>query len=114
MEWTQDKRLASMNSGDGGNTLVFTYDESGMRLSKLDFAGSKNHQHTIAGDKITGERCENIDGSVLYPKQFVYDSAGEAVSMVYYGVEYYFVRNGQRDGVGLIDGNGNIVVNYYI
>ena len=112
MEWTQGKRLASMNSGDGGNTLMFTYDESGMRLSKLDFAGNKNHKYTIAGDKLTGERCENMDGSVLYTTQFVYDSAGEAVSMVYNGVEYYFVRNGQRDVVGLIDGNGNIVVNY--
>ena len=112
MEWTQGKRLASMNSGDGGNTLMFTYDESGMRLSKLDFAGSKNHKYTIAGDKLTGERCENMDGSVLYTTQFVYDSAGEAVSMVYNGVEYYFVRNGQRDVTGLIDGNGNIVVHY--
>ena len=112
MEWTQGKRLASMNNGDGGNTLMFTYDESGMRLSKLDFAGNKNHKYTIAGDKLTGERCENMDGSVLYTTQFVYDSAGEAVSMVYNGVEYYFVRNGQRDVVGLIDGNGNIVVNY--
>ena len=112
MEWTQGKRLASMNSGDGGNTLMFTYDESGMRLSKLDFAGNKNHKYTIAGDKLTGERCENMDGSVLYTTQFVYDSAGEAVSMVYNGVEYYFVRNGQRDVIGLIDGNGNIVVNY--
>ena len=112
MEWTQGKRLASMNSGDGGNTLMFTYDESGMRLSKLDFAGNKNHKYTIAGDKLTGERCENMDGSVLYTIQFVYDSAGEAVSMVYNGVEYYFVRNGQRDVIGLIDGNGNIVVNY--
>ena len=106
------KRLASMNSGDGGNTLMFTYDESGMRLSKLDFAGNKNHKYTIAGDKLTGERCENMDGSVLYTTQFVYDNAGEAVSMVYNGVEYYFVRNGQRDVIGLIDGNGNIVVNY--
>ena len=112
MEWTQGKRLASMNSGDGGNTLVFTYDESGMRLSKLDFAGNKNHKYTIVGDKLTGERCENMDGSVLYTTQFVYDSAGEAVTMVYNGVEYYFVRNGQRDVIGLIDGNGNIVVNY--
>ncbi len=112
MEWTQGKRLASMNSGDGSNTLIFTYDESGMRLSKLDFAGDKNHKYTIAGDKLTGERCETMDGSVIYTTQFIYDSAGEVVSMVYNGVEYYYVRNGQKDIIGLIDGSGNFVVNY--
>ncbi len=112
MEWTQGKRLASMNSGDGSNTLIFTYDESGMRLSKLDFAGGKNHKYTIAGDKLTGERCETMDGSVIYTTQFIYDSAGEVVSMVYNGVEYYYVRNGQKDIIGLIDGSGNFVVNY--
>ena len=53
-----------------------------------------------------------MDGSVIYTTQFIYDSAGEAVSMVYNGVEYYYVRNGQKDIIGLIDGSGNFVVNY--
>ena len=43
--------------------------------------------------------------------KFLYDSLGKVVSMIYNGVEYYYVKNIQDDIIGLIDGNGEIIVN---
>ena len=41
---------------------------------------------------------------------FSYDANGQAVSVNYNGTEYYYLRNGQNDIVGLMDESGVRVV----
>ncbi len=43
---------------------------------------------------------------------FIYDANGQAVSVNYNGTEYYYLRNGQNDIVGLMDESGVRVVEY--
>ena len=43
---------------------------------------------------------------------FSYDANGQAISVNYNGTEYYYLRNGQNDIVGLMDGSGVRVVEY--
>ena len=43
---------------------------------------------------------------------FSYDANGQAVSVNYNGTEYYYLRNGQNDIVGLMDESGVRVVEY--
>ena len=43
---------------------------------------------------------------------FSYDANGNAVAVNYNGTYYYYVRNGQKDVIRLIDGNNNAVVEY--
>ena len=43
---------------------------------------------------------------------FSYDANGDVVSVNYNGTEYFYLRNGQNDVVGLMDGSGNRVVEY--
>ena len=43
---------------------------------------------------------------------FSYDANGQAVSVNYNGTEYYYLRNGQNDIVGLMDESGMRVVEY--
>ena len=43
---------------------------------------------------------------------FSYDANGQAISVNYNGMEYYYLRNGQNDIVGLMDESGVRVVEY--
>ena len=40
------------------------------------------------------------------------DTSGDVISVNYNGTEYYYLRNGQNDVVGLMDGSGARVVEY--
>ena len=101
MAW-QGKRLESL-SGDG-LTASYTYDEQGIRSGK-----------TING--VTTSFSYN--GSLLMAQVapgksllFSYDANGQAISVNYNGTEYYYLRNGQNDIVGLMDESGVRVVEY--
>ena len=54
----------------------------------------------------------NTNGSVTAALLYSYDADGSLVSVNYNGTEYYYLRNGQNDVVGLVDGSGNTVVEY--
>ena len=45
--------------------------------------------------------------------RFSYDSLGNAVSILYNGTEYYYMRNLQGDVIGLMNKNGEWVVRYH-
>ena len=112
MSWTQGRRLESID-GFGGNTILYSYNESGIRTGKTDLMEGLTYQYQMAGDKMVAERCtETMSGDEMYTSRYMYDSAGSIVSMIYNGTEYYYVKNGQGDVIGLIDGAGTTVVNY--
>jgi len=101
MAW-QGKRLESLSGN--GLTASYTYDEQGIRSGK-----------TING--VTTSFSYN--GSLLMAQVapgksllFSYDANGQAISVNYNGTEYYYLRNGQNDIVGLMDGSGVRVVEY--
>ena len=101
MAW-QGKRLESLSGN--GLTASYTYDEQGIRSGK-----------TING--VTTSFSYN--GSLLMAQVapgksllFSYDANGQAVSVNYNGTEYYYLRNGQNDIVGLMDESGVRVVEY--
>ena len=43
---------------------------------------------------------------------FSYDANGDVISVNYNGTEYFYLRNGQNDVVGLMDGSGTKMVEY--
>ena len=51
-------------------------------------------------------------GTSQVKQLFSYDANGDVVSVNYNGTEYFYLRNGQNDVVGLMDGSGNRVVEY--
>ena len=101
MAW-QGKRLESL-SGDG-LTASYTYDEQGIRSGKTinGVTTSFSYNGSLLMAQVTPEK------SLL----FSYDANGQAVSVNYNGTEYYYLRNGQNDIVGLMDESGVRVVEY--
>ena len=51
-------------------------------------------------------------GSSQVKQLYSYDASGQLISVNYNGTEYYYLRNGQTDIVGLMDGSGTKVVEY--
>jgi RHS repeat-associated protein len=117
----QGKRLMEVDSAALSTQLSFTYDENGLRQSKVDFNPAT--QTTVSetsyyynGSVLIGME---VDRGVLTKRlQFSYDASGNVVSVNYGNVgsndfaEYYYLRNGQGDIIGLLDSNGNRVVTY--
>ena len=101
MAW-QGKRLESL-SGDG-LTASYTYDEQGIRSGKTinGVTTSFSYNGSLLMAQVTPEK------SLL----FSYDANGQAISVNYNGTEYYYLRNGQNDIVGLMDESGVRVVEY--
>ena len=101
MAW-QGKRLESL-SGDG-LTTSYTYDEQGIRSGKTinGVTTSFSYNGSLLMAQVAPEK------SLL----FSYDANGQAVSVNYNGTEYYYLRNGQNDIVGLMDESGVRVVEY--
>ncbi len=100
--WEDGRRLASITGN--GNNISYKYNDSGIRTEKtVNGITTKYH---LVGDKVTYES----DGSnEIY---YTYDSNGNLISMNLNGTEYYYVRNGQNDIIGLVDSTGTQVVIY--
>ncbi|SHH28624.1 DNRLRE domain-containing protein [Clostridium grantii] len=101
-DWEHGRQLKSMNGN--GYTISYKYNNEGIRTEKtINGVTTKYH---LQGDKVTFE--SNGTDSIYY----TYDSGDNLVSMNLNGVEYYYIRNTQRDIIGLFDKNGATVVQY--
>ena len=102
----QGKRLQSLS---GNNTTAsYTYDEQGVRSSKTvnGVTTTFSYNGSLLMAQVQGS------GTSQVKQLFSYDANGDVVSVNYNGTEYFYLRNGQNDIVGLMDGSGNRVVEY--
>ena len=115
MVWS-GRQLRQMKNDD--DNLAFTYDENGMRVGKrvITITGNrgtlKNTSYTYADSQLASEVRTGTNGAAEAKLLYSYDTEGTLVSVNYNGTEYYYLRNGQGDVVGLIDGSGDAVVEY--
>ena len=96
------RRLTSI---DNGSIITsFTYDENGIRTSKTSNGVTTNYYYN--GTILIGLTQES---NTLC---FSYDAGGSVISMNWNDTDYYYLRNGQRDVVALMDASGTKVVEY--
>ena len=105
MTW-QGKRLSTLSGN--GTTASYTYNEQGVRTSKTVNSVVTNYSYngSLLMAQVTGSGAGQIK------QLYSYDAAGQLVSVNYNGTEYYYMRNGQNDIVGLMDNSGAVVVSY--
>lgn len=100
--WEEGRQLKSIAGNN--KSISFKYNDSGIRTEKaVDGIVIKYY---ITGNKITFE--DNGTDSTYY----TYDDEGKLISMNLNGVEYYYIRNGQKDITGLFDSSAVQVVSY--
>ena len=105
MTW-QGKRLSTLSGN--GTTASYTYNEQGVRTSKTVNSVVTNFSYngSLLMAQVTGSGANQIK------QLYSYDASGQLVSVNYNGTEYYYMRNGQNDIVGLMDNSGAVVVSY--
>ena len=96
--WENGRELATINN------IRYQYNGDGIRIHKTVDGVDTDYYYN--GDmlltQISGDN--RID--------FYYDQAGGFLGFNYNGTDYYYMFNAQSDIIGIIDSNGNIVVNY--
>ena len=105
MTW-QGKRLSTLSGN--GTTASYTYNEQGVRTSKTVNSVVTNFSYN--GSLLMAQVAGSGAGQIK--QLYSYDASGQLVSVNYNGTEYYYMRNGQNDIVGLMDNAGAVVVSY--
>ena len=100
------RELASTTKDDG-TKISYTYNQDELRQTKT-IDGVKTY-YTIVGDKITSQYTYSDTENILY---FRYNEDGDLVAFEYNDEQYYYVKNLQKDIIGILDSDGNCVVEY--
>lgn len=92
--------------------INYTYNASGIRISKVVTKNNNitSTEYILDGTNIIKEIRSGENNAIL---QYFYDSNGEIVGFTYNNVKYLYLKNLQKDIIGIVDSNNNIVVKYY-
>ena len=99
--WTQGRRLSGV---ENGKSIRYYYDHTGARVKK-EVDGTTT-EYRMAGRLIVSEKT----GSST--QWYYYDTASNIYAVGIGSSRYFCQCNIQGDVVGLIDGSGNVVVEY--
>ncbi|MBQ7601755.1 MAG: RHS repeat-associated core domain-containing protein, partial [Lachnospiraceae bacterium] len=101
--WEKGRQLASATNGT--DTVTYTYDHEGHRVSKT--VNGVTSSYTLEGDKVLFER--NGDTSLWY----YYDASGAPVAIKVDNVIHLYRKNLQGDITGIYSGlTGELLVSY--
>ena len=91
-------------------SISYTYNSTGIRTSKT-VNGTTTYYEVDENNNVVKQYnlVNNEETNVI---QFVYDSSNTPIYFTYNGNTYYYEKNLQGDIVGVIDGQGDSVVEY--
>lgn len=92
--------------------INYTYNANGIRTSKVV---TKNNDtistsYFLDGTNIIKEVRSGTQNDTL---QYFYDSNDEIIGFTFNNIKYMYLKNHQKDIIGIVDSNNNIVVKYY-
>ena len=122
--------ILSVNSGFTGSITAeyefttsptreidFKYNHNGLRTQKIvvENGVTTTYDYTLHGKLITHltKRTVDVNGTENTEElHFFYDAQSKPAFVEHNGIMYRYIHNLQGDVVGLLDGNGNLVVEY--
>ncbi len=92
--------------------INYTYNASGIRTSKVI---TKNDNTTSVNYFLDGTNIikEVRSGQTNTTLQCFYDSNNEIIGFTYNNIKYLYLKNLQKDVIGIVDNNNNVMVKYY-
>ena len=100
--WQNGRQLAGISKD--GLTASYSYNDSGIRLRKT--VNGVTTQYYLNGSMIVAE----VTGDVQ--TDYYYDESGNVFGFKRGNSEYYYIRNGQGDIIGILDSSGTQIVSY--
>ena len=104
LSWINGKELHKYVNSTSNQIIEYKYNIDGTRISKT--INGIETKYFMDGTNIIFEETEN---SIIY---YLYDLDG-IIGLNYNNNTYYFVKNYQRDIIGIIDSSGEKIVSYY-
>ena len=102
--WQNGIELAGITNSSKNQTITYKYNDSGIRTQKTVNGVTTNYY--LDGSKVIYEQTgENI----IY---YIYDENDRVIGLKYDDTQYYYIRNGQNDIIGILDSNLNQIVSY--
>lgn len=103
----EGRRLVGLvkSSTSGNQTFTYQYDDQGLRIKKK--TPSEMITYVYDGNKLISELGDS------YRLEFLYDEYGELYGFIRnQSNKYFYVRDALRNIIGIVDKNGNMVVQY--
>ena len=100
--WQNGRQLEGIKNSS--KTISYKYNDNGIRTQKTVNATVTNYY--LEGNKVIYEKTGS---NIIY---YTYDESGNVIGLKYNDTQYYYIRNGQNDIVGILDSNLNQVVSY--
>ena len=100
--WQNGRQLAGISKD--GLTTSYAYNDSGIRLRKT--VNGVETRYFLNGSMIVAE----VTGDVQ--TDYYYDESGNVFGFKRGNSEYYYIRNGQGDIIGILDSSGTQIVSY--
>ena len=99
--WVNGRQLGALQKGD--LNVSYSYNSDGLRVSKT--VNGVKTEYVWDGSSLIGQKTGN---NVLV---YLYAADGLA-GFQYNGVNYYYLKNGQGDVVGILNSSGTLVAKY--
>lgn len=85
------------------DNVVYTYNQSGIRTSKT--VQGKTTKYFLEGNKVIFE--SDGENTITY-----YYEKNNVIGFNLNGLDYFYIKNARQDIIGIIDSNGELVVEY--
>ena len=108
--WQNGRQLSRAQNSE--ELISYSYNADGIRTRKLRSNGETTDYYLNGSNIIT-----QITNSILNPDHsvrldFYYDESSSLLGFAYDGQDYWYIRNGQGDIIGILDKGGTQVVSY--
>ena len=102
--WQNGRELASIQNTEKGLNITYKYTDDGIRTEKI--VNGETTTYHLDGEIVIYETKGN---DTIY---YQYDSNQNLIGFQLNNEQYYYIRNGQNDIIGILDNNLNQVVSY--
>jgi len=104
LTWQNGRQLVTYTDTAQNLSVEYKYNDGGLRTEKT--VNNLKTKYFLEGSKVIYEQTGN---DLIY---YSYDESGNVIGINYNDTQYYFIRNGQNDIIGILDDTLTQVVEY--
>ena len=102
--WQNGRELSKLQSNSKNLTISYKYNDDGIRTEKT--VNGETSTYYLNGAEVIYETTGN---DTIY---YQYDSDQNLIGFKYNNTQYYYIKNGQNDIIGILDNELNQIVSY--
>lgn len=102
--WQNGRELATLINNEKNLNISYKYNDDGIRTEKT--ANGKTTKYYLDGDIVI---FEDRNGDILF---YQYDENNNLIGFTYNNEQYYYIKNGQNDIIGILNNELKKIASY--